>query len=76
MLRCVKKMWEGACIRCCRGLSDRLVDRLVSDRLVSDRLIAALSKDSLSHEISDSRLLIDCEMLLIIRGGWLDFLLM
>ena len=37
---------------------------------------AALSKDSLSYEISDSRLLIDCGMLLIMRGGWLDFLVM
>ena len=31
---------------------------------------AAVSKDSLSYEISASRLLIDCVMLLTMRGGW------
>ena len=32
-----------------------------------------MSKDSLSYEISDIRLLIDCGMLLIMRRGWFDF---
>lgn len=30
-------------------------------------------KDSSSYEVSDSCLSIDCGMLLITRGGWLDF---
>ena len=34
--------------------------------------IAARSKDSLSDEMSERRLLIDSGMLLIITGGWLD----
>ena len=34
--------------------------------------IAARSKDSLSDEMSESRLLIDSARFLIITGGWLD----
>ena len=39
-------------------------------------VIIIIIKDSLSYEISDSRLLMDCGMLLIMRRVWLDFLLM
>ena len=34
--------------------------------------VAARSKDSLSDEVSESRLLIDSGSFLIITGGWLD----
>ena len=54
------KRWVGVYIRCHQGLSDR-----------QD---AALVNESSSDEISEGRLLMDCGVFSIIRGGWFDLL--